>query len=42
MTRLINETLCDIRNGRETWRVLLFLGAIAFSLAVMASLLQQP
>jgi hypothetical protein len=42
MTRLVSETLRDIRNGRETWRVLLFLGGIALSLAVIASLIQQP
>jgi hypothetical protein len=33
MTQLMNETLNDLRSGRETWRVLVFLCSVAFVIA---------
>jgi hypothetical protein len=33
MTQLIDQTVNDIRGGRETWRVLLFVCTIAFAVA---------
>jgi hypothetical protein len=38
MSRFLNETMSDIRRGRETWRVFVFLGSPAFLVAVAATL----
>ena len=40
MRRFFNETLSDIRRGRETWRVFVLLGGPAFLVAVAATLAQ--
>lgn len=41
MSRFLNETMSDIRRGRETWRVFVFLGSPAFLLAVTTALLRM-
>ena len=40
MSRFLSETVIDMRNGRETWRVFLALGAPAFAVAVVIAALQ--
>ncbi|HEX7154129.1 MAG TPA: hypothetical protein VF618_21760 [Thermoanaerobaculia bacterium] len=40
MSRFLNETMTDIRRGRETWRVFVAVGAPAFIVAVAATLMQ--
>ena len=40
MSRFINQTMSDIRGGRQTWRVIVFLSGPAFALAVIATVLQ--
>lgn len=34
MSRFLNETLSDIRGGRETWRVFVALSGPAFAIAL--------
>jgi hypothetical protein len=38
MSRFMNETISDLRGGRETWRVLFALGGPAFFIAVATTL----
>jgi hypothetical protein len=38
MSRFIEQTLFDIRTGRESWRVISFLSAAAFAAAVVVRL----
>jgi hypothetical protein len=38
MSRFLNAAMSDIRSGRETWRVFVFLGSPAFLLAVATTL----
>lgn len=40
MSRFLNETLSDLRGGRETWRVFVILGGPAFTIAVLLSVIQ--
>jgi len=40
MSRFLNETLSDIRRGRETWRVFLLLAGPAFLVAIATTLAQ--
>jgi hypothetical protein len=40
MSRFMNETITDIRGGRETWRVLVALCTPAFVLAITLTILQ--
>lgn len=40
MSQFLNETISDIRCGRETWRVIVALAGPAFAIAVVMSLLQ--
>jgi hypothetical protein len=40
MSRFLNATMSDIRNGRETWRVIVALSGPAFVLAVATTVLQ--
>jgi hypothetical protein len=40
MSRFLNETMIDIRRGRETWRVFVALGAPSFVVAVALTLIQ--
>jgi len=40
MSHFVNETMIDLRNGRETWRVFLALGGPAFVLAIAVALIQ--
>ncbi len=40
MSRFLNETITDMRWGRESWRVFIALGGPAFALAVVLSLIQ--
>jgi hypothetical protein len=40
MSRFLSETVTDMRNGRETWRVFLALGAPAFTIALVIAALQ--
>jgi hypothetical protein len=42
MSRFLNETMSDIRGGRQTWRVFVALSGPAFTLAVITALLQYP
>jgi hypothetical protein len=35
MSRFLNETMSDIRDGRETWRVFLACCAPALALAIL-------
>jgi hypothetical protein len=37
MSRFLNETLSDIRGGRETWRVFIALSGPAFAIAIVFS-----
>lgn len=39
MSRFLEQTLSDMRNGRETWRVIAVLAIPAFALAVLQQLL---
>lgn len=41
MSRFLNETLTDIRRGRESWRVFVAFCAPSFVLAVIAAMLQH-
>jgi hypothetical protein len=41
MTRFLNQTMYDIRGGRQTWRVFLALGVPSFAVAVAAALLEK-
>ena len=41
MSRFLNQTMSDIRGGRQTWRVIVFLTGPAFALAVLATVLQS-
>lgn len=41
MSRFYTQTMSDIRGGRQTWRVTLFLTAPAFVIAIAATLMQQ-
>jgi hypothetical protein len=41
MSHFINNTLQDIRGGRENWRVVLFVSAPAFVISVGAAVLQN-
>ena len=34
MSRFLNETMSDIRGGRDSWRVLIVLSGAAFVIAV--------
>ena len=40
MSRFVNETISDMRSGRESWRVLIALAGPAFAIAVVLSLIQ--
>ncbi len=40
MSRFLNDTLADLRSGRETWRVLVLLGSPAFAAALANALVQ--
>jgi len=40
MSRFLNETMSDLRGGRETWRVFLLIGSPAFLVAVLTTLAQ--
>jgi hypothetical protein len=39
MSRFMNETISDLRSGRETWRVFVLLGGPAFAVAFTLHLL---
>ncbi len=39
MSRFLNATMSDIRGGRETWRVFVFLGSPAFLVGIAATLM---
>lgn len=41
MSRFLNETITDIRRGRETWRVFVALCTPSFVLAVATAVLQH-
>ncbi|HEV7763901.1 MAG TPA: hypothetical protein VGQ76_02765 [Thermoanaerobaculia bacterium] len=40
MSQFLNETIKDIRGGRETWRVFVALAGPAFFVAITMTLLQ--
>ena len=40
MSRFVNETISDMRGGRESWRVFIALAGPAFAIAVVLSLIQ--
>ena len=40
MTRFMNDTLSDIRRGRDTWRVVVTFSIPAFAIALVVGLLQ--
>jgi len=40
MSRFLNETMSDIRGGRETWRVFVALAGPAFVVAICMSVIQ--
>ena len=40
MSRFLNQTMIDVRSGRESWRVFLALGAPSFVVAVAVTLMQ--
>jgi len=39
MSRFMNETISDLRGGRETWRVFVLLAGPAFAVAFTLTLL---
>ena len=39
MSHFIQHTILDMRTGRDSWRVFLSLGAIAFSFAIAMKLI---
>ena len=40
MSKFVQETINDIRGGRESWRVLAFFSGPSFVIAVAAALVQ--
>jgi len=38
MSKFINETVQDMRGGRDSWRVIIFLSAPSFVVSVAAAL----
>lgn len=40
MSRFLNETISDMRGGRETWRVFVALSGPAFAVAVVLTLIR--
>ena len=42
MTRFLNETISDIRGGRQSWRVVLSMAVPAFVVSVVTALATQP
>jgi hypothetical protein len=40
MSRFLNETISDMRGGRETWRVFVALAGPAFTIAIVLASLQ--
>jgi hypothetical protein len=42
MNRFLNETISDIRGGRQTWRVLASFSIPAFLLSLLATVVQHP
>lgn len=40
MSRFVNETISDMRGGRQTWRVFVALSGPAFAISVVLSLIQ--
>ena len=40
MSRFLNQTMIDVRGGRESWRVFLTLGTSSFVVAIAFTLLQ--
>ena len=41
MSRFLNATMSDLRNGRESWRVVVILASPAFLVAVADTLVQM-
>ena len=41
MSRFVNETLTDIRHGRESWRVFVAVCAPSFAIAVFIAIVQR-
>ena len=39
MSRFLNQTMIDVRSGRESWRVFLALGAPSFVVAICVTFL---
>jgi hypothetical protein len=39
MSQFVQATLFDMRNGRESWRVLIALGSVAFTVAITLQLI---
>jgi hypothetical protein len=37
MSRFVNNAITDIRHGRESWRVFVFLGFPCFLLAILTA-----
>jgi hypothetical protein len=42
MSRFLNETMSDIRSGRETWRVFVALSGPSFALAIFIAVVRLP
>ena len=40
MSRFLNQTMNDVRSGRESWRVFVAFGAPSFVVAIVATLMQ--
>jgi hypothetical protein len=40
MNSFLNQTMSDMRGGRQTWRVIVALGLPSFAVAIVATLLQ--
>lgn len=42
MSRFLNETMSDIRGGRQSWRVVVTMSVPAFLLSIAAAVAQHP
>jgi hypothetical protein len=42
MLAFVNQTVSDIRRGRESWRVMILFSAFSFAISVIAALLSHP
>jgi hypothetical protein len=42
MIAFVNQTVSDIRRGRESWRVMILFSAFSFAISVIAAVISDP